>query len=71
MQRINSYMIGDFKGVQYLYKLGYGYKIYYGKKVVGLSYVYFADKNVCLNKMIDEMKMLSGFNKNLFDLERI
>ena len=71
MRKITSFTIGEFTGTLYLYKLGYGYKIVYKKKTVATSYVYFVSKELCFEKMCDELKILSGFNKNLFDLERI
>lgn len=71
MRKIMTERAGDFTGTVYLYSLGYGFKIVYHRKVVGRSYVYLTSKEDCVNKMLDELKFLSGFNKDLFDLERL
>lgn len=71
MHKITSVKIGEFTGTLYLYNLGYGYKIKYHNKIVGTSYVYFNSKETCMEKMENDLKYFAGFNKDLFDLERI
>lgn len=71
MTKITSEQVGDFKGTVYLMKFGYTYKITYHRKVVDQSYVYFRYKDMCVEKMRDMLKVLAGFNKDLFDLERL
>lgn len=71
MTKILSEQIGDFKGTVYLMNLGYTYKITYHRKVVDQSYVYLNDKNLAIERMKNSLRMLSGFNKDLFDLEKL
>lgn len=71
MPVICSKQIGEFKGTVYLYKYGYTYKIRYHRKVVDQSYVYLTSKELAIGRMENALKMLTGFNKDLFDLERI
>lgn len=71
MKKIIEKQIGDFKGTLYLYSLGYGYKIKYQNKIVDQSCVYFAQKEEASRKMETSLKTLSGFNNELFDLERL
>lgn len=71
MTKITSEQIGDFKGAVYLTKLGYTYKITYHRRIVDQSYVYLKDKDICIQRMKDSLRMFTGFNKDLFDLERL
>ena len=71
MKKILTKEIGGLRGTVYLYSLGYGFKIVYNKKLVGRSYPFFKNMEDAVLKMVDEMKALSGFDKNLFDLEKI
>lgn len=66
---ILTVMIGDFTGKMYKNKNGYfTYKVKYDKTTVASSYVYLKNKNVCYNKMIDDINMLMGIDKDLFTL---
>lgn len=71
MIKVLESTIGEFKGTVYLYSLGYGYKIKYKKNLVDQSCVYFAQKQTAIDKMTSSLKELSGYNKSLFDLERM
>lgn len=72
MTKITTHIIGDLKGILYYTdKMGYTYKIKYKKELVGQSYVYLRDKYLAYTKMMNEMKCISGFNNNLFDLEKL
>ena len=71
MSKVLSEEIGGFKGTVYLMSLGYTYKITYHRKVVDQSYVYLVDENLAIERMKNSLRMLSGFNKDLFDLEKL
>lgn len=71
MTKIMSEKIGDFKGTVYLMSLGYTYKITYHRRVVDQSYVYLKDKELAIERMKESLKMLTGFNKDLFELEKL
>lgn len=64
-----SVKIGDFTGKIFKNKEGYfTYKVVYNKSVVATSYVYLRDKEVCYNKMINDIKMFMGMQQDLFTL---
>lgn len=71
MNKILTVSIGQLRGTVYQYKLGYGYKIVYNRKTIAQNYVYFKDKDLCIERMEADLRYHSEFNKNLFDLERI
>ena len=71
MTKITSEQIGDFKGTVYLMSLGYTYKITYHRRVVDQSYVYLKDKELAIERMKESLKMLTGFNKDLFELDNL
>lgn len=74
MERVNLVLelavkIGDFTGKIYKNKEGYfTYKVKYDKTTVATSYVYLKDKDVCYNKMVADINMLMGIDKDLFTL---
>lgn len=39
-------------------KIGYHYRIYYNKTMVGSSYVYLLDKNLCRKRMMGDLESL-------------
>ena len=61
---------GDYKANLYQYKLGYQYKIFTkinGKNTcVAQSYAYIFDKEVCYQKMMDDLNVTMGIVKDLF-----
>lgn len=71
--KILETVIGDFRGIVTQYKDGYSYKIYYKKikrsEIVAQSYVYFLDKNVCIERMQSDMHQVLGITKDLFELD--
>ena len=72
MTKISSYRLGDLIGTIYLAKnLGYQYKIRKGKKTIAISYVYFNFLDDCKKRLDFDMKYLAGFDKQLFDLDKI
>ena len=71
MKKVYERKIGNFKGTVYLYDIGYGYKIRYGKEIVNRSYYYSINKEDMINEMDQVLKSLSGYDKDLFDLERL
>ena len=62
--------VGDYKANLYLYKLGYQYKIFTkinGKNTcVAQSYAYIFDKDLCYQKMMDDLNVTMGIVKDLF-----
>lgn len=42
-------------------KLGFHYKIYYKKLMIGCSYVYLSDEKMCRERMLDD---LDNFDKS-------
>ena len=72
MTKIASYRLADLVGTIYLMKnLGYQYKIRKGKKVIAISYVYFNFLDDCKARLDSDMNYLAGFDKHLFDLDKI
>ena len=67
---VQSLTIGEYKAVLYLYKLGYQYKIFTkinGKNTcVAQSYAYIFDKDLCYQKMMDDLNATMGIVKDLF-----
>lgn len=67
---VQSITIGDYKANLYLYKLGYQYKIFTkinGKNTcVSRSYAYIFDKDVCYQKMLEDVNVTMGIVKDLF-----
>ena len=68
---IQTVTVGDYKANLYLYKLGYQYKIFTkinGKTTcVAQSYAYIFDKELCYQKMMDDLNTTMGMVKLLFD----
>ena len=68
---IQTVTVGDYKASLYLYKLGYQYKIFTkinGKTTcVAQSYAYIFDKDLCYQKMMDDLNVTMGMVKLLFD----
>lgn len=54
---------------------GYNYKIYIGKQtkshLISQSYVYISSKEVALEKLEDEIKILLNIDKDLFDFAKL
>lgn len=72
MTRISSYRLGNLIGTIYLAKnLGYQYKIRKGKKTIAISYVYFNFLDDCKKRLDSDMNYLAGFDKQLFDLDKL
>lgn len=75
MQKLAENTTGGFKCYLYKYNLGYGFKIYYEKKVkgnlVGESYCYYGKKEDCIEAMHDRLKMLMGISQDLFDFGKL
>ena len=67
---IQTVTVGDYKANLYLYKLGYQYKIFTkinGKNTcVAQSYAYIFDKDLCYQKMMDDLNVTMGIVKDLF-----
>ena len=67
---IQTVTVGDYKANLYLYKLGYQYKIFTkinGKTTcVAQSYAYIFDKDLCYQKMMDDLNVTMGIVKDLF-----
>ena len=67
---IQTVTVGEYKANLYLYKLGYKYKIFTkinGKTTcVAQSYAYIFDKDLCYQKMIDDLNTTMGIVKDLF-----
>ena len=67
---VQTVTVGDYKANLYLYKLGYQYKIFTklnGKNTcVAQSYAYIFDKDLCYQKMIDDLNVTMGIVKDLF-----
>ena len=67
---IQTVTVGGYKANLYLYKLGYQYKIFTkinGKNTcVAQSYAYIFDKEVCYQKMIEDLNVTMGIVKDLF-----
>ena len=67
---IQSITNGNFKANLYLYKLGYGYKIFTKinnkNTCVAQSCVYLFDKNLCYDRMIADLHNVMGITKDLF-----
>ena len=61
---------GDYQAKLFKTKEGYSYKIYYkinGKNTcVAMSYAYINDKGICMEKMLDELKVTIGVVQTLF-----
>ena len=61
--------LGDYTANLYKTKLGYSYKIYYplkGKNTcISQSCVYFNDRELCYEKMQDDLKLTMGVVKTL------
>lgn len=61
---------GDYKANLYQYKLGYQYKIFTkinGKNTcVAQNYSYIFDKDLCYQKMMDDLNVTMGIVKDLF-----
>lgn len=61
---------GDYKANLYQFNLGYQYKIFTkinGKNTcVSHSYAYLFDKDLCYQKMIDDLNTTMGIVKDLF-----
>ena len=74
MKVISKWRLGNLLGSLYETKLAgeihYVYKIRYNKKVAQ-SYVYFRDKDECLNRMNDDMYYLYDGDNTLFNLKEI
>ena len=68
MRKIQEYNMGDFKGRIYEIQGGYGFRVYLNGKIVARNFVTFIYKDRCFNKMLEEIKLISGFDKTLFDL---
>ncbi len=49
-------------GKLYHTQMGYNYKIFKGKKVVAIGYVYLFDKHLCLERMYNDLDNID-FNK--------
>lgn len=72
MTKIASYRLGELIGTIYLAKnLGYQYKIRKGKKTIAISYVYFNFLDDCKKRLDSDMNYLAGFDKQLFDLDKL
>lgn len=71
MNKIHDISLGELKGTLYKTGDGYHYKIRKGKTIIAQSYTYMFDKVACNNKMIDNMKIITGLNKTLFDVEKM
>lgn len=75
MSKVLEHKIGELRGVLSQYKDGYCYKIYYKNirksQVIGQSYVYVYDKELCYNRMLNDMKQIAGITKDLFNLEQL
>lgn len=69
--KIIDYQLGDLKGTLYKYGEGYKYKIRYKKEIIAQQYTYMLKKEECYDKMLKEMENIIGFNKTLFDLEKL
>ena len=67
---VQTVTVGDYKANLYLYKLGYQYKIFTkinGKNTcVAQSYAYIFDKDLCYQKMMDDLNVTMGIVKDLF-----
>lgn len=67
---VQTVTVGDYKANLYLYKLGYQYKIFTkinGKNTcVAQNYAYIFDKDLCYQKMIDDLNVTMGIVKDLF-----
>ena len=72
--KLLEHKLGDLIGVLNQYRDGYGYKIYFRKKtkehIIGRSYVTLYDKDLCYEKMIDEMKVISN-QQDLLNLHNL
>lgn len=68
MKVISRYRLGDLKGTLYETILRgdphYEYRVRFHKQVVARSYVYFRNKEECLNRMKSDMEQL-------FDSQRL
>ena len=68
---VQTITVGDYKANLYQYKLGYQYKIFTkinGKNTcVTRSYAYIFDKDLCYQKMMDDLNTTMGMVKLLFD----
>lgn len=75
MKVISRWRLGNLIGTIYQTTLGgrteYEYRIRNGRKIVGRSFVYFHEQEVCFEKMNDEMNYLTAGDKTLFDLQEI
>lgn len=75
MPKITDSSTGNFKWVLYEYSLGYGFKIFYGKKVkanlIGQSYVYYNNKEDAVEAMHNQLHLLMGINRDLLDLDKL
>ncbi len=75
MQKLAENTTGNFKCYLYKYSLGYGFKIYYEKKVKGNllseSYCYYNKKEDCVEAMHNRLKVLIGINKDLLDFDKL
>lgn len=71
MNKIHDLELGQLKGTLYKSGDGYTYKIRKGNVVIARQYTYMFDKVACNNKMIDNMKIITGLDKTLFDLDKI
>ena len=49
-------------------KLGFHYKIYMGKMVIGSSYVYLSDEKMCRDRMLDD---LDNFDKSRLEQDEV
>lgn len=75
MQKLAENTTGVFKCYLYKYNLGYGFKIYYEKKVksslLSESYCYYNKKEDCIEAMHDRLKMLMGISQDLLDFGKL
>ena len=60
---IQKYEKNGLIGKLYHNKMGYYYKIFYGKKVVAMAYVHVYDKNLCISRLLADLDNI--------DMERV
>lgn len=73
--KILEQSIGDVRGVVYQYQDGYSYKVYQKKErkgtVVAQSYVYFLNKDECIDRMQSDIHQILGIVKDLLNFDKI
>lgn len=62
MKKICNIDMGELNGSLYLYKLGYGFKIKrkYDGLEVGRSYCYFVKEDMAMERMKEEMEIITN-----------